>query len=621
MITQHTYGVVGTLRRKPVYFANRRQLPLYRTQYKQGECSAIQYPLLIENMTYFGGWKFQNKNIFVFDLEMHKHFFSPAIKVTKKLKDICTGAYFLEIKFYANSHVESVVLERKLLGEKFLPCLLEKGFWLSSTLVNEVTLSEILMEQENSVSLGLCHSKLGYQLWQGKVYYFGKDEIAGNLDSTYVGDQELSVSGAFCEWQAFVKQAVEANPLLALPMAMGASAPIATRLKQTGDTDETLLWALIGASSTGKTTCLKLSASAWGKPSGEGIIDNLTGTEKYFFASLASREGYPNFFDETSAVTWDFSKAIYTVALSREGGRCNPDGTPKKRKTWSGAVIFTGETSMFHRTNGNGGLHARLVEFDFSWFAEDESQPEKISRFVSQNYGTAWQQFMCYMQTMTDVELCEKYDATFDEIRKAIAVQGGFDEETWMTKKFTGIQKRIIKKLAVLLVAIDLMAVAWDWSVDHLRVIEYLLSVYEHNASRIDKIDEFREALVQHIARHRNEFPAVNRTGFDSSSQSNAKGFQDRWKGRNCVWILANEFEMQLLKHGLDASPNVLHELHRRKMIEHFGDRFRKNYKTGAIKPLCFCFYPDTEPPPPASAKKKKSKKKGSQLKNLLEEN
>ena len=572
-------------------------------------------------MIYYGGWILKNKKIFVFDLQGKKRYFCPAIKVTKKLKDICSGTYFLEIKFYAGSQVECIVLERKLLGESFLPYLLEKGFSLSPTEHNAVTLCDIIMEQENALSLELCHTQLGYQSIKDKSYYFGREEITGELVSTYVGTQELSASRAFCEWQDFVRQELAENSLLALPLAMGVSAPVATRLKVAGATEETLLWALIGASSTGKTTCLKLSASAWSKPSGDGIIDNLTGTEKYFFASLASREGYPNYFDEISAVTWEFTKAIYTVALSREGGRCNTDGTPKKRKTWSGAVIFTGETSMFHRTNGNGGLHARLIELDFSWFF-DAKQPERISRFVAHNYGTAWLQLMCYLQSITDTELCDMYDKSVADISKAIALQSGcFDEETWESKKFTGIQSRIIKKLSILLMSVDIMLNAWDMVVDRPQVIQHLLTVYDHNASRVDKIEEFREAFVQYITRFRNEFPQVMHTGFDSSSQSNAKGFQDRYKNHNCVWVLASEFEAQLSKYGLDTSPNILRELHRRNIIERFGDRYRKNYKTGKIQPSCFCFYPDAILTDSEPKNKKKRTKKSNQLKNLLKEN
>lgn len=273
---------------------------------------------------------------------------------------------------------------------------------------------------------------------------------------------------------------------------------------------------------------------------------------------------------------------------------------------------------MFHRTNGNGGLHARLVEFDFSWFS-DEKPPDRISRFVAHNYGTAWLQLMCYLHSITNTELCEKFDNAVTEIRKAIALKCGFEEETLESKKFTGIQSRIIKKLSILLMSVDIMLTAWNMTVDRLQVIQHMITVYDHNASRVDKIDEFRDAMIQYITRCRNEFPEVRQTGFDSSSQGNAKGFQDKYKNRNCVWVLASEFEKQLHKHGLDASPNILRELHRRNIIERFGDRYRKNYKTGKIQPSCFCFYPNNMPLD-SKPKNKKITKKSSQLKSLLEE-
>ena len=221
------------------------------------------------------------------------------------------------------------------------------------------------------------------------------------------------------------------------------------------------------------------------------------------------------------------------------------------------------------------------------------------------------------MAIMTDTELSEKFDQAAEEIRKAIALRNGYEEDTWQNKKFTGIQIRIIKKLAMLLLSSDIMLTAWDMTVDRSQVIDHLMTVYEHNASRVDKIEEFRDAFVQYISKFRKEFPEVCNTGFDTSALCNAKGFVDRYKDRSCVWVLASEFEAQLLQHGLDASPNVLRELHRRQIIERFGDRFKKTYKTGKIKPLCICFYPDSDPAPPKKTKHT-TKKKSKQLKDLL---
>ena len=566
-------------------------------------------------MTYFDHYYPADCRIFVVDWEGKEKDFSPEFLVTNIFCDIKSRKRFLEIAFYANGHEETTVLERKSLAESALTELVDKGFTLANTDRNRVTLAEILMLQEEDCQLKQCHTHLGYQQISDKNYYFGTEEASGQMKSRYLGTQELSKCGKYCEWRETIEGFLSRNPLLALPLAMGVSAPIATRLKGAGVSDETLLWALIGATSTGKTTCLRLSASAWGTPSGDGIIDNLTGTEKYFFASLARHNGWPSYFDETSAVTWDFTRAIYTVALSREGGRCNPDGTPKSRKTWSGAVIFTGETSMFHRTNGNGGLHARLLEFDFAWF-EDEKMPDEIQRFVAHNHGTAWLELINCLSGVSDDDLIARYDECICIIKMTVALRSGFTNETWSEKKFTGVQIRIIKKLSVLLLSLGVMAEAWTLDLNHSVIMDGIFAAYEHNASRVDKIDEFVEGFVQYIARHRNEFPSVDSSGYDASRFFSAKGYQSRYAQKPCIWILADDFEKQLSIYGLDASAPTMRELHRRGHIAKFNDRYKKKYKTGQIEPLCVCFYPPNTQTNIST--KDNNKKTSKQLTNLL---
>jgi hypothetical protein len=544
-------------------------------------------------MTHYSGWFVQNQKIFVTDWKGKSRFFCPEIQVTRRYQDIATKAYILKLKFRVSNQIESVKIARRQLAEKLLAELIDKGFSITATEHNAVTLAEILMEQEALLPIGFCHTKLGYHYIHGQRYFLSRTEMTGAVQSMYVGNQDLSMSGTLEAWLAFVQDAVHKNPLLILPLAMGASAPVATRLKFSGYTDETLLWALIGATSSGKTTCLRLACSPWGKPSGEGLIDNLTGTEKYFIASLAAREGYPNFLDETSAVTWDFSKMIYTVALSREGGRCNPDGTPKKRKIWSGAVVFTGETSLFLQSSKKGGLHARLIEFPFPWFGSDGQQAEAVGRFVSKNHGTAWVPFMQELEAIEDIDLEQRVDQAMKEIKKTIVIHEGSIETEWEQHIFSGIQERIIKKLSMLLATVDIMGEAWKLECDRATVLKYLQRTYEHNVACVDKIEEFFEDLVQHIVTHRNEFPMVTTARCDMSAHVNARGFQTSLNGKDCVWILASEFEHELHKHGLDPSGATLKELSRRGMIHHFGDRFRKKFQTGKLSPSCYCFFPN----------------------------
>ena len=513
--------------------------------------------------------------------------------MTRRYRDIATKAHILKLKFRVSNQIESVKIARRQLAEKLLAELIDKGFSITATEHNAITLAEILMEQEALLPIGFCHTKLGYHYIQGQRYFLSQTEMTGSLQSEYVGNQNLSSRGTLDEWLSFVQAAVKKNPLLLLPLAMGASAPVATRLKLAGYTDETLLWALIGATSSGKTTCLRLACSPWGQPSGEGLLDNLTGTEKYLIASLAAREGYATFLDETSAVTWDFAKLIYTISLSREGGRCNPDGTPKNRKTWSGAVVFTGETSLFLQSSKKGGLHARLIEFPFSWFGSDGQQAEAVGRFVSKNYGTAWIPFMQALEAINDLDLEQRVDHAVKEIKKTIAIHEGAIETEWEQHVFSAIQERIIKKLSMLLATVDIMREAWKLECDRATVLDYLQRTYEHNVACVDRIEEFFEDLVQHVVTHRNEFPLVTTARCDMSAHVNARGFQTSLNGKDCVWILASEFERELLKHGLDASGATLRELNRRGIIHHFGDRFRKNFQTGKLNPICYCFFPN----------------------------
>jgi hypothetical protein len=60
----------------------------------------------------------------------------------------------------------------------------------------------------------------------------------------------------------------------------------------------------------------------------------------------------------------------------------NSDGTPKAIRRWSAtSITFTGEKSMLAQSNGNGGLYARLLEFDFAW-TKDAAFAEKIEALL-----------------------------------------------------------------------------------------------------------------------------------------------------------------------------------------------------------------------------------------------
>lgn len=513
-----------------------------------------------------------------------------AIKISEVTCDVVTKEMSIVVKFVNRDGrwQKFPMLSSDLEGACF-DKLSAVGYHVPQGDFGKSIVRDFLMTQFADVSTvptGYSHSSLGYLEINKKRFFFGNEEANGKIPSTYKGNFSLQAKGTYEEWRDFVQEILKENPSLLIPLAAGASASINTRLQQAGITKDSFLWAFIGSTTTGKTTCLSLSASMWGPPASDGLIDNLTGTQKYIFAALAECNGFPFFLDETSVVDWDFTRMVYTIALSREGGRCKPDGTTKGRKTWSGAVVFTGETSLFHRTNGNGGLHARLIEFDNAWFVSNVL-PDRINRAVMQYHGTAWKPFINYLETVSDDGLVTLHEETTAEFIKAI-------EDTYGAATVTRLKLRIAKKVAALLLASDLLVEAWDLTVDRDKVITSLVRAYNHNVERIDKVEEFYQDLLEYFEQNESKILSIKSTFSDQNEvRSSCVGYREERNGAECIYLHGNNFEELLEKYGLEASKGLLCEMEERNILVRFGDRFKK--PVGRHKARCYCVNIDRE--------------------------
>ena len=166
-----------------------------------------------------------------------------------------------------------------------------------------------------------------------------------------------------------VQNLVCGHTYLELALALSVTALVACTLKAKNLLSDLPIWALIGKSSTGKTTALRLMASIWGSPEDfSGMIYDLHATQNAIYALMEQNQGLPILIDETSGVPeWDFSKFLYHLPKGHDKVRCQTNGMLQQTKLFSGAVIFTGEKSLFDQSNKNDGLYARLIEFELPW--------------------------------------------------------------------------------------------------------------------------------------------------------------------------------------------------------------------------------------------------------------
>jgi hypothetical protein len=334
--------------------------------------------------------------------------------------------------------------------------------------------------------------------------------------------------------------------------------------------------------------------SAWYRPSSfNGGIDTLVDTENFMYATLTEKAGVPTFFDDTSVIPYqDFTKMIYTMAGSKERGRCKSDGTKKHVKGWSGAVIFTGEQSMLASTNGLPGLSARLIEFNLAW-TKDAASAEALAAVINKYYGTAHVSFIKALMRGGKKLLKERFTASVDTL------SSNFNATT-------GVQRRQVQKFALIATALFYMLEIFDFTLDVPAIEKLLKKTYDANAELESPAVKIHNMLLQKILAHRHLFPP--KTG-KMKSLDPSLGEEGECNNIPCFWITNDTFTKYLADDGYVDVKAVCKLLHNEGCIAKFTDRYKKKYPVGGVKVDCYAVYKDPWAPKTAKAKKKSKHK------------
>jgi putative DNA primase/helicase len=118
-----------------------------------------------------------------------------------------------------------------------------------------------------------------------------------------------------------------------------------------------------GETSKGKTTTMRLAASAWGSPEerGTGIIYTWDATRVFIERAAALTDYHPLFLDDTKRARRpdDVGKTLYDYASGVGRGRGSPQGIQRTTRA-HGVLISTGEAPATSFTN-DGGTRARTL--------------------------------------------------------------------------------------------------------------------------------------------------------------------------------------------------------------------------------------------------------------------
>lgn len=540
-------------------------------------------------MTCFYSYSFSNGRTQIIDEDGNAEDFCEEIKIIQRINDLTANQTSVVVEVtQANGQKLQREFPRSALVREPLAVLADLGLSVANHRDYAISVTEILFDTELSAPTVERHSYLGFRNNASGREFLGRSVLGSNSASTYCEANRLEPKGSFEEWRAGVLHHAT-TPELQLALVIGASAPIAALLAEKGHLDGAAVYALIGPSSTGKTSSLRLASGLWGKPSTvDGIIDTFIDSDAFFFSQLGRKHGFPHFVDETSALPHrDLTTLIYTISLGRERGICNKDRTPRERHSWSGTVVFTGENSLFLQTNRNQGLFARMVEFSCAWTTSAEAA-EGLNRFTSKHYGVAAEPLVRRLLAMPEEEL----ETLFFEATAPLV-------QEFQPKN--GVEHRLIKLYAILLVSAAIASEAWDIPLDLAAIAGIIRSHHMTNEDIRDRYTLVYDHIKRQVTDNWSRFPKEEEAKFATSLW----GVRSTHQYRSCVWITAEHFQAFLDAAGEHNTKTTLPQLHQRGYVAKFGDRYKRSHTVGSIDTLCYCLLlqPASAPTPKAKTK------------------
>lgn len=468
------------------------------------------------------------------DLEDDGNFvdFSENLYISRVSKNLLTGVETVAITIELPSGDFEVSLARETVCGRIIATLARYGYSCIDSAQNSEIVQFVLFESEKNSPKFFFHDVLGFIKGSGGADFFLHHHPIGLSDSqksmsTYIYKDDIEPMGCLEEWKCGLDQLVYGKGHMELALSIGAVAPIAHILSQNAEIREMPLIALIGESTSGKTTSLILGSSLWFSQS---LIADFNCTQNALIAQLSQSRGLPMFVDEASAVPdWNFGTLLYTLPNGKSKLRCKSDGTLQERKIFSGCVIFTGETSLFKQTSENRGLEARLLELNLVW-TEDAEHAEKVSRHFSQHYGVAAQPLVQWLLANKD-EVTNLYRDCYNRFKQ-------------LCQSFTvdRVIDRLLKIPALIITAAKVLNKALSLQLNEQSVIDTLTQVVQEkvNDSKKDPTVWY-EKIKNFFLTHKGKFPQKE----DISKKESIWGYKHFYKrlSHDVIWIRQDIFE------------------------------------------------------------------------------
>lgn len=426
------------------------------------------------------------------------------IEIPEKKINLLTGDTVSTIVLWNGESSRRYEIKREeIIPSKIMHFLLKKNVNITTGKDVNEALCNYLIRSDYNAKEEYLHDNIGFEEIDGKLVFLA-DKVIGTLgdereQSSYSNPEETACNGNLQSWLDVVNEEIIGKTELELALAIGASAPLAYLLRKEGAFSEVPVVALVGTSSTGKTSTLRLIASMFGSPhEGVGLVKDMNATKVAFFKDLGRRPGLPLIIDEAMIKRdWNLSDAIYEVSKGIEKATCTSNRNLNVRSTFSGTVVFTSEKSILEDGKITGGKVARLVELTLDWF-RDADHARRVTQKINANHGSAVYPLLGHILTKY-----EEDNRFFNEM---------FNEELTVLRDgniiTNSIEERLLNTYATILVAAKVANEALGLALDVEAIKELLVKNHQKNAPVDSQADAFYYYLVEKVVLNANSFPA-----------------------------------------------------------------------------------------------------------------
>lgn len=341
------------------------------------------------------------------------------------------------------------------------------SFGIGITPANKPILLQYLVEQRMLIPIETVYEGVG---WIDSDS-FGADRLI-SLDtqkSGYLNNDNFNLQpkGSKQAWFDMWSKISDSIPLQ-LALSIGLTAPLLRPLSELYPDLETLIFSIVGNSSTGKSSMLSLLLSTSGavQPMQQGsLFQSWSSTANALSLRLNGNRGVVQGLDELSRFRGrDITDVLYNLASGTEKARATKSVTLRKLASWQTTIVSTGEHGFLDGfAAGNQGLRMRIVEYTGAQpWTRSSTEAELIKKVCANNYGWLLPDFVRNMLL---------------QLKQVKAVFPGIVETTKKMIPESPYRDRIAVKLAVVEVAAELANATWQaMNIDCRAIMQLLIS-------------------------------------------------------------------------------------------------------------------------------------------------